>query len=126
MPRPSKNPELGQLLLQARQAKGLSLVQLQKLTGIEQSTIYYFERGVYAKPDPAKLVKLARALDLELEELYGLAGYVMPEGKNLPEFGIYLRAKYDLSPAEIKELKTRLKELRDGRSEAKPNRKAKP
>lgn len=126
MPRPSKNPALGQLLREARQAKGLTLVQLQELTGIEQSSIFYLERGTFAKPDPAKLVKLARALDIEVEELYDVVGYAVPKAKDLPEFGVYLRAKYDLEPSEIRELKARLAQLRVPRSETKQNRKAKP
>jgi hypothetical protein len=52
---------------------------------------------VYASPDPRSIGKVARALEVDVEELYVVAG--LSTGQGLPGFAPYLRAKYDL-PAE--------------------------
>src|SRR6266508_1436478 len=91
---PTDNTELGDFIRKTRQKKGLSLRSLADASGLDWSYIGRLEKGEIAGPDPAKLQKLARALELEVEDFYALAGYFMPEG--LPELAPYLRAKYDL------------------------------
>lgn len=99
---PITNPELGKAMREAREAKGISQRQLGKLSGVDYSSISRMERGEFASPDPVKLQKLARLLDVDLEEFYALAGYLMPEG--LPELVPYMRAKYDLPGEAAEEL----------------------
>lgn len=94
---------IGERIKQAREAKGLSIRQLAKEVGISFSLIAKLEAGDRGKqPTGQTLMKLSRALDIELEDLYALAGYAAPDG--LPEFGPYLRAKYGLSTKAIEEL----------------------
>ncbi|MGH2554568.1 MAG: helix-turn-helix domain-containing protein [Actinomycetota bacterium] len=97
---PITNPELGKAIREAREAKGISQRQLGKLSGVDYSSISRMERGEFASPDPVKLQKLARLLEVDVEEFYALAGYLMPEG--LPELVPYMRAKYDM-PGEAAE-----------------------
>jgi len=78
-----------------RKAKGMSQYALAASVGVPDSTIYRLERGEFKLPKPATLQRIARALDVEFEELFELAGYDAP---GLPEVPIYLRRKFDLSP----------------------------
>lgn len=77
-----------------RKAKGLSQPELAAAVGVPDSTIYRLERGEFKLPKPEKLQRIARALDIEFEELFELAGYDSP---SLPEVPVYLRRKLDLS-----------------------------
>lgn len=97
---PITNPELGNAIREAREAKGISQRQLGKLSGVDYSSISRMERGEFASPDPVKLQKLAHVLDVDVEDFYALAGYLLPEG--LPGLVPYMRAKYDL-PGEAAE-----------------------
>ena len=99
---PSNSNELGDFIYRARQERGLSLRTLAKASGLDWSYIAYLEKGEITTPDPAKLQKLARALEIEIEDFYALAGYLMPEG--LPQLAPYLRAKYDLPEAAGEEV----------------------
>src|SRR6266508_5535485 len=94
---PIENTELGDFIRKTRQDRGLSLRSLAEASRLDWSYIGKLEKGEIATPDPAKLQKLARALEVEVEDFYALAGYLMPEG--LPELAPYLRAKYDLPEA---------------------------
>ncbi len=99
---PSNNQELGDAVRKAREAKGLSQRQLGKVSGLTYSAISRIESGQRAAPDAASLQKLARALDIDAEDFYALAGYLIPEG--LPELAPYMRAKYDLPDEAAGEL----------------------
>jgi transcriptional regulator with XRE-family HTH domain len=91
---PIINRELGDFIRRIRQERGLGLRPLAKAAGLDWSYIGRLEKGEIGTPDPVKLQKLARALEVEVEDFYALAGYLMPEG--LPGLAPYLRAKYDL------------------------------
>jgi len=86
--------KLGATIRRHRKAKGLTQPQLAKAVGVPDSTIYRLERGEFMVPRPEKLQRIARALDVEFEELHELAGYATP---GLPEVPVYLRRKFDLS-----------------------------
>ena len=107
--RPVKNPRLGKFLSKARADKGVTLRDLETASGVEYSYIGRLERGEVATPDPTKLVKLARALDIEIEDVYAAAGYTNPA---LPEFAQYLRSKYDLHDTEVGEIERYFERLR--------------
>jgi transcriptional regulator with XRE-family HTH domain len=57
------------------------------------------ESGSLERPDPLLLQRIARALDADLEDYYLLGDYPLPRG--LPELGVYMRTKYQLSDEEI-------------------------
>jgi transcriptional regulator with XRE-family HTH domain len=77
-----------------RKAKGMSQYALAAAIGVPDSTIYRLERGEFKLPKPDTLQRIARALDVEFEELFEIAGYDAP---GLPEVPVYLRRKLDLS-----------------------------
>jgi transcriptional regulator with XRE-family HTH domain len=83
---------LGQLLRQRRQEMGLSKRQLAGLAQVRDSTVVRLEQGRFASPSPAKLARLAAALNLPLADVFAGAGYLVPD--ELPSFEAYLRARY--------------------------------
>lgn len=88
--------QLGEILRQRRRALGLSTRQIAERSGVGQPTIVRLERGRFASPAPDKLAKIARALRLELADLYAHAGYIVPE--QLPSIEHYLASKYKHLP----------------------------
>lgn len=50
---------IGRRLLEARRAKGLTQVQVQKILGIHPNTLSELERGDFAAPTLKKIEKLA-------------------------------------------------------------------
>jgi len=63
-------PALGERIRKFRLAKGLTQTELGKMVGVTQRVITYYEvRGV--SPPPDLLVRIADALDVSLDELFG-------------------------------------------------------
>lgn len=93
--------KLGSYLQSARNAKGLSLVAVSKLTGIPGATVSRIETGVFQAPRPDKLALIAEALELSLADVFALAEYAVPN--DLPSFTPYLRSKYHDLPDEAVE-----------------------
>ena len=107
------NKELGTFIRKHRQGAKLSLRALADQVGVDHSYIARIEQSQTDAPSADKLLRIARVVGVEAEDLYALAGYVMPEG--LPEFRPYLRAKYpDLSQKDLRAMDRYFKELRDG------------
>lgn len=104
-PRPSGTPDgvkLGEYIKGQREGLGISQRQLAGRIGVHHSYLARLESGDYAQPSPAVLHRLAEALDLDPEDLFALAGHVVP--RELPSFAPYLRAKYDISDQAAREL----------------------
>ena len=55
-----------------RQKRGLSAIHLAKMVGISRQTIYAIESGTYV-PNTTIALKLARALDSSVDDLFALA-----------------------------------------------------
>lgn len=91
---------LGEHVRALREAKGISVRGLAAQANVDATWLSRIERGVYSSPDPRHLLRLAKALEVELEELYEDAGYT----GGLPAFSPYLRAKYDLPQEAIDQL----------------------
>jgi len=89
---------LGKVLRDRREALGLSLRQIGKLSEMPDVTVLRFEQGAFAAPAPDKLARLAAALGLTLADVYALADYAVPN--DLPSFTPYLRTKYRDLPNE--------------------------
>jgi putative molybdopterin biosynthesis protein len=64
-------PEIDTYLGQLRQKRGLSAIQLAQITGVSRQTIYAIEAGTYV-PNTAVALRLARALDTKVEDLFAL------------------------------------------------------
>lgn len=63
---------MGRRVARLRAERGLSLRQLEALTGTSKATLSRIERGEYANPTLGTLVALGRALEVNsLEELFG-------------------------------------------------------
>lgn len=94
---PEHAQRLGALIRESRTAAGLSLRQLEELTGIDDGLLTRMERGVILTPAPDKLGRVAEALNVPLADLYAIAGYDAPS--ELPTLKPYLRTKYRKLPA---------------------------
>lgn len=93
----------GTWLREQRQRAGLSTHELGERIGARNSTIIRLEQGAFAAPSPDKLARIAEALDLSLADVYGHAGYAVPD--DLPGFHAYLPARYrELPQSAIAEL----------------------
>lgn len=104
--------QLGDALRQARIRANLTVRQLAEAAGMTPATVSRIETGFIDSPRPEHLKRLARALDVELEDLYAMAGYLMPEG--LPELQPYLRAKYGLPDRAVEQIDEYFQALRSG------------
>ena len=60
-----------------RRQRGLSAVQLARLVGVSRQTIYAMEAGTYI-PNTAVTLQLARALDVQVEDLFRLKEHLPP------------------------------------------------
>lgn len=102
--RPSEpdGAKLGEYIRAQRETLGISQRRLAARVGIHHSYLARMEAGGYAQPAPAVLHRIAEALDLDPEDLFALAGHVIPH--ELPSFAPYLRAKYDIPDQAAREL----------------------
>lgn len=67
---------LGSRLRQLREARGLSLRDLEDVTGLSNGYLSLLENDKIKQPKPPALHKLADALGVPYTELMGLAGYL--------------------------------------------------
>jgi len=104
--------ELGHRLRDARMAQGWTQRALAAVVGLSHGEIGKLEAGYRReRPAPELLDRLARALEIEAEELYLLADY--PETRALPALPQYLRSSYNLPPAATAEVKEYFKHLQE-------------
>jgi transcriptional regulator with XRE-family HTH domain len=103
--------QLGGLLKGVRERAGLTVRQLAEAAGLVPSTVSRLENGLIATPRPEHLQRLAKALEIDVEELYAAAGYLTPGA--LPELRPYLRAKYGLTDQLADRMESYLQALRD-------------
>lgn len=98
------------LIKNRREAAGFSARGLGAKAGVDDSTIVRLEKGVRQSPRPDVLTKLAQVLNLDIADLFALAGYAAP--KQLPSFAVYLRERYAYLPKPARdELITYMKHL---------------
>ncbi len=91
--------QLGRLVKQARRVRGLTLRQLDELTGVSYTWLGRLERGWMPAPAPSKLTKVADVLNLPPERIDRIMrGQV---SRDLPAIRTYFRTKYQLTPKEI-------------------------
>ena len=69
----------GKWLRERRQAVGMSTHELGERIGARNSTIIRIEQGAFAAPRPDKLARIAEALGISLADMYGHAGYAVPD-----------------------------------------------
>jgi transcriptional regulator with XRE-family HTH domain len=97
-----QNPQalrLGQYLRQKRRALGLSTQEVANRSGVNRAHLVRIESGTWT-PKPETLKAVAKALDLDLADVWTVAGF--REATELPAPMLYLRAKYrDLPESTI-------------------------
>lgn len=100
----SRSTKLGGTIREAREAKGLSTHKLAEAIGTTHSYIHKLEAGWFQTISPENIQALSKALDLDPQDLFALAGYRVPEG--LPTLVPYMRTKYgeDLPEEAFQEL----------------------
>ena len=104
---PSSEPlTIGSSLRQARTRMGLSLRDLEKLTGVSRPMLNRLELDQIDQPNPRVLHQLAETLELNSDDLFALAGY--QPSTQLPSLAPYLRVKYQLPPAAVAEAQVAL------------------
>lgn len=67
---PKKQIDFGENLKRIRNAKGVSQRELSKRIGLSQRMIAYYE-GPGNIPDPEYVVKIAKALSVSIDDLFG-------------------------------------------------------
>jgi transcriptional regulator with XRE-family HTH domain len=102
---------LGQHIKQLRTSQGLSLREAGRRAGVDPTWWGRLEDGLYVSPDPRGISKVARALGVDAEELFVVAG--LSTGHGLPSFTPYLRAKYDLPPHAVAQLEAHFELLNE-------------
>lgn len=108
---------LGKLIARERARQGLSLETLGNAAGGTRTTIMRLERGEFGRPDPEKLQRIARALGLNVADLFALAGYMPSDA--LPSLDSYLRTMFggDLSAKDRKDIERYVEQKRSKRRE---------
>src|SRR6266496_912364 len=71
---------LGDFLRQTREQRGISIRQLAASMHLDFGYLSRLEKGVYTKPSPEVLQRIARALDISYEDLFAFTGYQLPQG----------------------------------------------
>lgn len=103
--KPQQVQAIGRYLRAQRESKGLSLRELEALSGVGNSVIARFEAGHFGRLDPDKLARLSRALDVPLTEVLAAGG--ITSGADLPTMPVYLRTRYGELPDEAIEQMSR-------------------
>lgn len=101
---------LGAVIAKARARKGLSVRALAAQAGVGYAWITNVEGGQYLAPAPARLARLAEALDIEPARLDRLMQGAVAD--SLPELPTYFRAKYRLTPDQIQKIERYIARLR--------------
>jgi len=98
---PQTPGSLGLLIRQARERAGLSLRNLEAITGISRTMLYRLELDQVDDPSAETLLRLADALELNSDDLFILMGH--HPSTDLPSLTPYLRSKYRLPPSALAE-----------------------
>ena len=103
--------ELGQLIKRKREERHETIRGLAARAGVDASGISRIEHGTYGAPSAQLISRIATALEINVSELYLAAGY--DDGRALPGFAPYLRAKYNLPSEAIDQLEAHFELISD-------------
>ena len=90
---------MGEHINRLRTARGLRLREAARRAEVDPTWWSRLEKASIPLPTLRGIGKVARALGVDVEELYVVAG--LSTGRGLPSFTPYLRAKYDLPPDAV-------------------------
>lgn len=99
---PQQARDLGRLLAEARERKGLSFGQVAERLGVGKAWLHDVENGLYVNIAPDRLARLAEILEIAPSRINRLTDGAVAE--SLPEVRTYFRAKYGLSPQQAREI----------------------
>lgn len=102
---------LGAFVRRLREQAGMSLRSLATAAEVDATWLSRLEHGRYSAPHPAGLYRLARALEVEVAELYLAAGF--GDARELPGFAPYLRSKYELPDEAVAQLQAHFELIND-------------
>ena len=97
------NMTLGRYLAWARTQQGLSIRQLEALSGVRRSAIARLEQDEVETPSADSLVRIAQTLELNETDVLLLAGITVPRAH--ASLDVMLRTEYDLSGDAVREAK---------------------
>jgi transcriptional regulator with XRE-family HTH domain len=100
---------LGEYLRVERARASMSQRQLANRVGIHNSYLARLENGETANPAADLLQRIADVLEISSADLLAFIGVKPPEG--LPDLAPYLRAKYRMSDAAIREMAEHMRRL---------------
>ena len=113
--------ELGNLLAAARTSKGLSLREVERLTGISNPHLSQIEKGHIEQPAPSLLWTLSDLYGLKYAVLLKLAGHAGTTTSSRRSLaGAALHALEDLSPSEQEEVLSFIQRLAQQRRTSEP------
>jgi len=101
-PASEASARLGAYVQQLRSERTLGVRGLAVRAKVDPSWLSRLEHGRIGSPDARSLWRIARALDVEVADIYLEAGFGDAHG--LPGFGPYLRAKYHLPQEAVAQL----------------------
>lgn len=118
--RKTEESSLGEELRRIRDLLGLSLRQVEKITGISNAYLSQLETGKIEKPAPSYLYKLSEAYNVPYELLMEKAGYIVRKGdtdknEHRSLAGAALATVEDITPEEAEALAEYLTFLRSKR-----------
>jgi len=100
------NYSFGQRLAQIRKAKGLTQTELGARIGASQRAMHHYENKA-EYPPAQKIIELAKALDMSVDELLGVANNGNNDYQNInPKLAKRLRLASNLPPHDLKALST--------------------
>lgn len=114
-----KQKSLGAYLRAARQQAGLSLRDLERLTGIGNSYLVKLENNQKTNPSAEVLQRIAEALELDASELLAFIG--IKEASTLPPLRGYFRRKLGVDADEAEVLAQLVESYRKNREEEPPH-----
>ena len=121
MAAPRDDDTLGAVLREARAARGLSLRDVERRTGIRNAHLSQIETDTIAKPEMAILWELASLYEVDFGRLLALAGHAgggATSGSQRRRMTVALRALSQLSPSDQEEALRFMAELKARRDEA--------
>jgi transcriptional regulator with XRE-family HTH domain len=102
--------KLGRIIAQQRKQRGLSLRDVEKRTGITNSTLSRLELGEVQRPHAGYLTRLAHMFGVPASTYYLLAGY---DPQALPDLKQFLCIKYRMSDEQAEQIDAIVEALRE-------------
>ena len=96
----SEKTKLGQIIYELRIRHSMRSQELADRVGISRAYLSHLEHGVRINPDPAVIMKIAKALDLTQEEATELFDmYARETGQIAPDIAEYIRSSKTVQKA---------------------------